>query len=85
MNLVIMPTGGGAPVEVPVAVYVDDSALAQSGPESVPSLRRVVNANGLMYYLLVDSPGLVPRDSDVHEGPHVCGACVWCVEGRLGG
>ena len=27
-NPVTMPTGGGAPVEVPVAVYVDDSALA---------------------------------------------------------
>ena len=47
-----MLTGGGAPVEVPVAVYVDDSALAQSGPEAVPSLRRVVNATGLMYYFL---------------------------------
>ena len=47
-----MPTGGGAPIEVPVAVYVDDSALAQPVPESVPSLRRVVSATGLMYYLL---------------------------------
>ena len=27
-NPVTMPTGGGAPVEVPVAVYVDDSSLA---------------------------------------------------------
>ena len=51
-NLVAMPTGGGAPVEVPVAVYMDDSALAQSGPEAVPSLRRMVNATGLMYYFL---------------------------------
>ena len=47
-----MPTGGGAPAEVPVAVYVNDSALARSGPESVPSLRRVVNATGLMYFFL---------------------------------
>ena len=47
-----MPTGGGAPVEVPVAVYVGDSALAQPGPEAVPSLRRMVNATGLMYYFI---------------------------------
>ena len=47
-NPVDMPTGGRAPVEVPVAVYVDDSALALSGPESVPSLRTVANATGLM-------------------------------------
>jgi spore maturation protein SpmB len=32
-NPVSMPTGGGAPAEVPAAVYVDDSALMQSGPE----------------------------------------------------
>ena len=51
-NPATIPTGGGAPVEVPVAVYVDDSALAQSGPESAPSLRRVVNATGLVYYFL---------------------------------
>ena len=51
-NPATMPTGGGAWVEVPVAVYVGDSALAQSGPESVPSLRRVDNATGLMYYFL---------------------------------
>ena len=47
-----MPTGGGAPVEVPVAVYVDDSSLAQSGPQAVPSLRKMVNMTGFMYYFL---------------------------------
>ena len=51
-NPVIMPTGGGAPVEVHIAVYVDGSALAQSGPESVRSLRRVVNATDSMYLFL---------------------------------
>ena len=51
-NPVTMPTGGGTPVEVPVAVYVDDSALAQSGPESAPPLRRVVNATDLVYYFI---------------------------------
>ena len=49
---VTMPTGGGPPVEVPVAVYVDDSSLAQSGPEAVPSLRKMVNMTGFMYYFL---------------------------------
>ena len=49
---VSMPTGGGAPVEVPVAVYVDDSALAQSGPQAVSSLRSMVNLTGLMDYFL---------------------------------
>ena len=34
-NPVTMPTGGGALVEVPVAVYVDDLALAQAGPKAV--------------------------------------------------
>ena len=53
MNPVTMPTGGGAPVvEVLVAVYVDDSSLAQSGPHAVPSLRRMVNMTGFMYYFL---------------------------------
>ena len=47
-----MPTGGGAPVEVPAAVYVDDSALAQAGPKAVPSLRTMVNMTGFMYYFL---------------------------------
>ena len=47
-----MPTGGGPPVEVPVAVYVDDSSLAQSGPEAVPSLRKMVNMTGFMYFSL---------------------------------
>ena len=51
-NPVTMPTGGGAPVEVPVAVYVDDSSLAQSGPQAVPSLRKMVNMTGFMYYFL---------------------------------
>ena len=51
-NPVIMPTGGGAPVEVPVAVYVDDSSLAQSGPQAVPSLRKMVSMAGFMYYFL---------------------------------
>ena len=51
-NPVTTPTGGSAPVEVPVAAYVGDSALAQSEPEAVPSLRRVVNATGLMYHFL---------------------------------
>ena len=49
---VTMPTGGGPPVEVPVAVYVDDSSLAQSGSEAVPSLRKMVNMTGFMYYFL---------------------------------
>ena len=39
---VTMPTDGGPPVEVPVAVYVDDSSLAHSGSEAVPSLRKMV-------------------------------------------
>ena len=47
-----MPTSDGAPVEIPVAVYVDDSALAQSGPKAVPSLRKMVNMTGFMYYFL---------------------------------
>ena len=34
-NPVTMPTGGGAPVEAPVAVYVGDSVLAQAGPKAV--------------------------------------------------
>ena len=51
-NPVTMPTGGGAPVEVPVAVYVDDSALAQAGPKAVPSLRKMVNMTGFMYDFL---------------------------------
>ena len=51
-NPVTMPTGGGAPVEVPVAVYVDDSALAQAGPKAVPSLRKMVNMTEFMYYFL---------------------------------
>ena len=38
--------------EVPVAVYVDDSALAQAGPKAVPSLRKMVNMTGFMYYFL---------------------------------
>ena len=49
---VTMPTGDGAPVEVPVAVYVGDSALAQAGPKAVPSLRKMVNMVGLVYYFL---------------------------------
>ena len=51
-NPATMPTGGGAPVEVPVAVYVDDSSLAQSGPQAAPSLRKMVNMTGFMYYFL---------------------------------
>ena len=51
-NPATMPTGGGAPVEVPVAVYVDDSSLAHSGPQAVPSLRKMVNMTGFMYYFL---------------------------------
>ena len=48
-----MPTGGGAPVvEVPVAVYVDDSALAQTVPKAVPFLRKMVNMTGFIYYFL---------------------------------
>ena len=47
-----MPTGGCAPVDVPVAVYVDDSSLAQSGPQAVPPLRGMVNMTGFMYYFL---------------------------------
>ena len=50
-----MQMGGGAPVEVPVAVYVDDSSLAQSGPKAVPSLRKMVNMTGFMYYFLVSN------------------------------
>ena len=51
-NPVTMPTGGGAPVEVPVAVYEGDSALARAGPKTVPSLRKMVNMAGLMYYFI---------------------------------
>ena len=51
-NPVTIPTGGGAPVEVPIAVYVDDSALAQSGPKAAPSLRKMANMAGFIYYFL---------------------------------
>ena len=54
-NPATMPTGGGASVEVPVAVYADDSSLAQSGPKAVPSLRKMVNMTGFMYYFLVSN------------------------------
>ena len=37
---------------MPVAVYVDDSALAQAGPKAVPSLRKMVNMTGFTYYFL---------------------------------
>ena len=47
-----MSTGGGAPVEVLVAVYVDDSSLAQSGPQAAPSLQGMVNMTRFMYYFL---------------------------------
>ena len=41
-----------SPVEVPVAVYVGDSSLAQSPPQAVPSLRKMANMTGFMYYFL---------------------------------
>ena len=37
---------------MPVAIYVDGSSLAQSGPQTVPSLRKMVNMTGFMYYFL---------------------------------
>ena len=33
-------------------VYVDDSLLAQAGPQAIQSLRKMVNMTGFMYYFL---------------------------------
>ena len=71
-NPVTMLTGGGAPVEVPVAVYVDDSSLAQSGPQAVPSLRRMVNMAGSCITSLVSNAEPRSVCGSVLSGVSVC-------------